>query len=656
MPEIITGTRVPYGHPDVDTVYINGVEWDSWMSFRVVKKLNQLWTFEVYLVDVQNSDKTNVKEGNIIMIFDEFRLLIKGRIDRIEYQNEFDCIIRGYSMEIKLMDSWFERTSYTNSNLTTIVNDIIANTGLTLGTISDFGTTISARFEYDNKLRSMSQLQQMTDFDFWVSNEGADYSTDTINFSSWKGSIVPSQLFYLSGDDQNCYVAKREKDVENLINSIKMTGYGDGVNQTTISSYLATTSYSTLESDCSADDIYLHLVDATSFPGAGSIVMIGNEAMACVGMQGNQLTVIRDKAAGNNAAYKKGSLVTLFHDSVTNWCYANIGGISSTATTITAGNGTFGWFAAAGTAIVGKEIITYTSKDDTHLYGCSRGQSYTFSNGQTYTSTATAHSSNLASPFGPVVMEFDSTKLYVPQNPQTGSSISSNGLKDKVIVDKSLSNTASIVLATSNYLINYNQPIERITLNIWNPRDITADLGDNIEIYDTETDLAGVYRLVGKERTSDNESGDQLILEVNNYKLSMLEDTNLIKKTSENQSTYAQGATNITQIQNQGVVNSGNNLDTIFYIPSSMVKFNYCKLSFRATAAYNGTLVVTAGLADSESSVGSYTSNQTDIDISDNINFLVNGSGWYNVHMTNSNATGNTITVMMEVKGFIESK
>lgn len=657
---ITTGIGVPFGHPNRTTIYVNGTEYKNWMNFRVVRKLNQMGTFTVYFVGVNATQKLDIKQGSNILFFDEFRLVMKGRIDRVEYKTALDCEVYGYSMKVKLLDKTFDRTDYTNATTATIASDIATFTGLTLGNVDDYGTGITTRFQYDNKLRSATNLATITGFDFWVDSSSApDYSVDTLNFSFWRGSIVPTQLFYTRGSSKNTYIASSQIDTENMINSIKMLGYGDGVNQTSVNSYLATIAFSTLAADLSAPganyllDRQLYVIDGIVFPSSGSsLIRVGNEIMGGATVQGNVISCDRDIASGNCSNYKIGTLVCLFYDGSTS-TPAQVEAIAQTDTTITLHTGNTTSFDSAGTLIVNGELITYTSKDATHFLGCSRGQSYTYTEG-VYTSSVTAHSTESAS--GLYVYQFDPTMLYIPQNPQTGSSIAVNGAKEKVIIDQTITTADSVALKASNYLIAYGQPIKRISLDIWNPLRITAQLGDNVDVEDTDTGLSGIYRLVGIERTFDMDSGNHMILEVSNFQLSQLEATDTIKRTVDTSSTYAQGATNITTIAKEALIKNGSPMTFLIYIPPSLVKFNYIKFTFKCVnPPYAGSYVVTAGFVGSETAVATYTSDQNDVDITTNMNWIVNGSGWYDIIITNSDANGNIMSFIVELKGFIQS-
>jgi len=248
MPKKVNKPRtavVPYGHPHVDSIYINEVEFtDYFISFRVVKKLNQMGSFEIKLLDIRSSDQVNVQQGKIVKIFVDNNLLFKGRIETVEYGSEYECTIKGYDMSQDLLH-WqiADRKDHTDGEDTNILVEYLCSENydrnspwiMQVGT-NDVTATVYTRFEYTNRLKCLHALATHNNAEWWISNGGSGnhafpFDTDYFNLSSSKGTGTSVHTFYLSGANQNATLCKREKDMENLVNDVTVLGYGDGVNQ-----------------------------------------------------------------------------------------------------------------------------------------------------------------------------------------------------------------------------------------------------------------------------------------------------------------------------------------------------------------------------------------------------------------------------------------
>ena len=299
--------EVPYGHPDQDSIYIYDVansrekEFNNWVSFKFIKGLNQMSSFEIRFLDISSSeDKTYVKEGNYVKIFHENNLLFKGRIANVEYETDFYCTVKGFGMEILLNDYEMERKEYSNTNTDTIVNQMCSvNLDgsspwiINVGKNTNWGS-ITFRGEYTTRLKFLANLADSIGWDWWAStgsdgNESYPFNTDYFHFDSWRGSSTSVKTFYTGGNNQNATLVKKEVDSDNIINYVKVLGYGDGVNQLKTSFYSASTVNSTLANSISSTDTTITLEDASSFPSSGTI-RIAEEQISYTGKSGNNLT------------------------------------------------------------------------------------------------------------------------------------------------------------------------------------------------------------------------------------------------------------------------------------------------------------------------------------------------------------------------------
>lgn len=295
MPRTITspgGFYVPYGKPNIDTIYINEVNYDNWESFKFVKKLNQMGSFEIKLAGVEQSDRTNICEGKEVKIFNEYFLIFKGRIERVEYEQDFYCTIKGFGMEVDLTKYEVTREEYVSTNTTTIVKELLSENmdGISPwivneGVNTDWGD-ITLKGEYDNRLRFLSNLAETIGYDWWVSQnvDGLEeldsglYSTanDYFHIDTRKGSPSSVKTFYTGGNNQNATVVNREVDKENMCNYVNVLGYGEGINQVTASFYNASTVTTTLNETLTTTDIRITLAGTSGLSSAGT-VRIGDE-------------------------------------------------------------------------------------------------------------------------------------------------------------------------------------------------------------------------------------------------------------------------------------------------------------------------------------------------------------------------------------------
>lgn len=309
VPRIVTpgpiSGYVSYGHPDSSSLYINEVEYSSWESFKFIKKLNQMGSFEIRLAGIESSDRTNIAEGKEVKIFNEYFLIFKGRIERVEYEQDFYVSVKGFGMEYDLTNYEVTREEYVSTNTTTIVKELLSENMdgsspwiVNEGVNTDWGD-ITLKGEYDNRLKYLSNLAETVGFDWWVSQDIAGneelntglYSTanDYFHIDTRKGSSTSVKTFYTGGDNQNATIVNREVDKENMTNYINVLGYAEGINQVTASFYNASTVTTTLNETLTTTDVTITLLDASNFSTSGT-VRIESELVKYTGKSSNNLT------------------------------------------------------------------------------------------------------------------------------------------------------------------------------------------------------------------------------------------------------------------------------------------------------------------------------------------------------------------------------
>jgi hypothetical protein len=96
------------GEANKDTFWVNNngtwVEFDHYDYFKIKKSQNQISEFEVKIYDISPTQKLYFKEQSEVLIFCGTTMVLKGRIQTIEYGDAYEVIARGFGMEVKLLD------------------------------------------------------------------------------------------------------------------------------------------------------------------------------------------------------------------------------------------------------------------------------------------------------------------------------------------------------------------------------------------------------------------------------------------------------------------------------------------------------------------------------------------------------------------------
>ncbi|MHA1304768.1 MAG: hypothetical protein ACTSPI_13810 [Candidatus Heimdallarchaeaceae archaeon] len=308
------------GVADKNTMWVNNsgtwVEFNHYDYFEVKKKQNQVSEFEVKIYDITTAQKAYFKEQAEVLFFAGETMILKGRIQTIEYTSGFEVIARGFGMESLLLDKQFiiidfitkedgdfllletgdkillykkYRITYTNHSTQEIAKDINSNilTTASSGIWAADYENISMRFENANRLNSLGKLSEATDYYWWVSQTSSDdYDADYIHFDSDQGETSSQKTYNLTS---SMIESKQEKDVTNLVNYVYALGYGDGVNQLETSIYAASTQSSFLNVNIASTDTSILVVDGSIFDATGS-VRIAEEIITYDGISTNTLT------------------------------------------------------------------------------------------------------------------------------------------------------------------------------------------------------------------------------------------------------------------------------------------------------------------------------------------------------------------------------
>jgi len=286
------------GAKDTNTFWINNngiwVEFDHYDYFKIKKQQNQMSEFEVKIYDISTVQKAYFREQVEVLFFAGTTMILKGRIQTIEWASAYEVIARGYGIEAKLLDKEFikagdNRIQYTNESAQTIVTDIndsILTTHSSGIFETDYGN-ISMRFEYANRLNAIGKLAETLDYYWWVSQTSSDnYNTDYLHFDSNQGETSSQKTYDLTS---NVIETSQERDITNLVNYVHALGYGDGVNQLSTSCYAASTQSSLLNANISATDTTITVVDGSVFNETGT-ARIADQQITYTGTTSTTLT------------------------------------------------------------------------------------------------------------------------------------------------------------------------------------------------------------------------------------------------------------------------------------------------------------------------------------------------------------------------------
>ena len=198
-----------YNAPNQDNFGVyDGSNWrwlDHFEYFKVKKKQNQVSEFEVKIYDIKDAEKAYLKIQAEVMFFAGSKMILKGRIQSIEYGSTYECIVKGFGMESLLLDKEFikagdNRIEYTNESAQTVAQEILTSSTTDLTTASsglwaaDYGD-VSLRYEYANRLNAMGKLSEAIDYNWWVSQTDSDfYDADYFHVASTQGDTTDPNL------------------------------------------------------------------------------------------------------------------------------------------------------------------------------------------------------------------------------------------------------------------------------------------------------------------------------------------------------------------------------------------------------------------------------------------------------------------------------
>jgi len=129
--------------------------------------------------------------------------------------------------------------------------------------------------------------------------------TSAYDSSSWD----LNRIFTITGNNVNAEGTDYQKDVTNIANYVKIIGYGDGINQLFTSTYNASPIWDTLGADISSSATTIPLTDSSAFAASGT-VRIAQEIITYTGNAGNSLTgCTRGTSSTDAKAHRNGCYI-----------------------------------------------------------------------------------------------------------------------------------------------------------------------------------------------------------------------------------------------------------------------------------------------------------------------------------------------------------
>lgn len=320
-----------FGKPNQIFVYIYDTTNSKWTEvegvdyFKITKRLNQMSQFEIDMPQIEAAQKLFVKEFAKVLLISDNKLILKGRIQKVTYSTSYSAVIEGFGMEATIQDKEYknatrspedeDRVQYDNISAQTIAKELLSTnhdgtspwtmTPRTSGLFAtDYGQ-ISVRYEYANKLTALGNLSNSLGYDWWIDHTPISYADDYFNMASIKGnqtnpSTDANRQFTITGASVNAESTDYQKDVTNIANYVKIIGYGDGMNQLFTSTYNASPIWSTLSADISASAVTIPIIDSSAFAASGT-VRIAQEVITYTGNTGTSLTGCTRGTGGTTA-------------------------------------------------------------------------------------------------------------------------------------------------------------------------------------------------------------------------------------------------------------------------------------------------------------------------------------------------------------------
>ena len=610
--EIPTEVEVPYGSDNSISIDVrkNGTTEEKNLStyhigHNIIQRSNTLWTFTLELVNISEDDKDEwVKENNEILIFWGTQIRIKGRIEKIAYDNYERCTIEGSGMAVKLRDRDINE-EYLNTKSETIVKKIVSqNTDgsapwlMEIDTNTNYGL-ISMNFQTENKLKGLAGTVQAIDYDWWEDWKSADdYQTNYINIDDFKGDPTSTKTtLYTTGVNQNITIIADETDTYETTNFVTVLGYGDGVNQLKSISYHATDNRTTLTKPLDAvldgaitgETETLTVFDSSGIDD-GDTLRVDGESMTVTNVPSS--TEITVAARTSKPIHSDGAAVI-----------KTAGKIYCTDESVFA--------ADTGNVWIGQEKISFSARDSGAHTLTIDSREAAFKN--TNVVKAYPHLDNI---------EVEDAQ-YTEDAAEAGSYIDRDGVRSRTFTQTNVIDHNMLDYLAQRIRIDRQDKINLIKGEVTEAMEMLSttnlQVGDWVELSDTYTgfNVGTRYEVVGLIYGFSLDRGEYCTAEISNYNATLLENT--VKET-DNLGKYYKGATNIYPVNDHdncdgdGTIDSASDFPLVipFPIPTDAVSITKVLLSYKIEdyRIYFDTDIPSGGGSTTVSGGGSTTTDE----------------------------------------------
>jgi len=498
---------------------------DHYEYFRVKKSMNQISEFEIKIYDIQDAEKVYFKERATCIFLVDNVVLLKGRIQNISYGTVYECTAKGFGMEAGLIDK--ELTEKSNTSAVWSTNKKCSFTNISAATIAK-----------------------------------EVLSTNTDGITPW--IIQPATDGIFASDFGLITLVFENVNRLKAINTIC-----DATTGTSTSSNFDSTKYEWwVDIDRTGEPIdydtdYFHIGELRPSTTRATTPQY---TFNITGVDENCSNTQKEKDISNLVNYITvlGSGDGTSQISTSTYAASDVFSVLSAdilSTSNTIGLADASSFPASGEIRIAEERITYSGKSGNNLTGCTRGANSTI---------ARPHMNN-------IYVEV----YYAVDSPAANSPISTYGLMDYTYTDKGLIDREVMEVMASNTLLERKTPIIRIKVTPDEPPTIasTLDIGDSVTVVDSESAINGNYRIQTIEYRSDYGflSCD---LELSNKSLTFVEQMQKNKDVTDSLNKFSQGSS-IMNIQGVENLDSTNDMNLRFYMPSDVINVSEGLLSFK---------------------------------------------------------------------------
>jgi len=499
---------------------------EFFIEWKIKYKMNGLSVFEGEACDIVGTRRNKIVAGSYLYVMSGTKIISKFIINKPIYDDRGKVTITGVQSsgteivrknlvqtntgtgkyEDETLNNIFTRTSSEPYGLCTDNSgNLIINNG-----IEDGNDRISMATDYNNRIQAITKMCSIAKRE-WTINHGVNigstpYDIDTITAMKREGSATSVKTFYLSGPNQNVINSSGTEETDTAANHIIVEGRD--INGKQVETELADVSrrYKTelaqtldgwLYEDLSATAMTMKVKKGHGFTGLVDFyIKIDNEVIWCwrvtstanpnydeiqIDTRGTKTWVgmINDTVPAN---HKSGSDVILIDDG------RNFGGTSYVRVYVN----NYTALPSVGYIKVGSEILVLFNNTGTYLRCLRIGAGFI---------TTETWDASYAHSAGASVYD----NAYTTDNPDTDSnSIYTNGLISKKVTDNLALNKDALDKKAQQLLISKQNPVKRISIEIYNPLEVWNDinLGDTITIQESDDIINipdGDYRIMEYE-------------------------------------------------------------------------------------------------------------------------------------------------------------